>query len=231
MEANNYVPEIYIGENGNWFINGSDTGQPSRGPQGIQGPKGDIDVINDQTPTYIVASELTDLSSGEKVFLAFGKIAKAVSTLISHISLKATDAVAGHVKLSRTTSVTETGAYALDAVEKNVGISGTLANQIAQQDMRLEWKLVGGTTTILEKILLPINYREIIVEISVSGLILNSIHLSHAQLKEYERAFTTSYYSGDYYAGNFKATSTYVYPTVFAFSGSDANGSISVYYR
>lgn len=41
---------------------------------------------NDQTPTYTEASSLTALSSGEKLSTAFGKIAKAVSSLISHIA-------------------------------------------------------------------------------------------------------------------------------------------------
>lgn len=43
---------------------------------------------NDQTPTYTVSSTLAQLSSGEKLTTAFGKIAKAVSDLISHISNK-----------------------------------------------------------------------------------------------------------------------------------------------
>lgn len=41
---------------------------------------------NDQTPTYTFASENAALSSGEKLSVAFGKIAKAVSSLISHLS-------------------------------------------------------------------------------------------------------------------------------------------------
>lgn len=41
---------------------------------------------NDQTPTYTEASTLTALSSGEKLSIAFGKLAEAVSSLISHIA-------------------------------------------------------------------------------------------------------------------------------------------------
>ena len=41
---------------------------------------------NNQTPTYTVASENTELSSGETLSTAFGKIAKAVSSLITHLS-------------------------------------------------------------------------------------------------------------------------------------------------
>ena len=43
---------------------------------------------NNQTPTYTVASSLTALASGEILSTAFGKISKAVSTLISHIANK-----------------------------------------------------------------------------------------------------------------------------------------------
>lgn len=40
---------------------------------------------NDQTPTYTAASSNTLLASGEKLSVAMGKIAKAVSSLISHL--------------------------------------------------------------------------------------------------------------------------------------------------
>ena len=41
---------------------------------------------NDQTPTYTEASLLSALESGENLSVAFGKIKKAIGTLISHIS-------------------------------------------------------------------------------------------------------------------------------------------------
>lgn len=43
---------------------------------------------NDQTPTYTAATELAELSSGEKMSAALGKIAKAVKSLIEHIGDK-----------------------------------------------------------------------------------------------------------------------------------------------
>lgn len=43
-------------------------------------------VTNDQAPTYSIASSLSALTSGEKLSVAFGKLAKAISTLISHIA-------------------------------------------------------------------------------------------------------------------------------------------------
>lgn len=39
---------------------------------------------NDQTPTYSEANELSTLTSGEKLSVAFGKIAKAISSFLSH---------------------------------------------------------------------------------------------------------------------------------------------------
>lgn len=41
---------------------------------------------NNQTPTYTEASSLSRLSSGEKLSTAFGKISKAITDLISHLS-------------------------------------------------------------------------------------------------------------------------------------------------
>ena len=44
---------------------------------------------NDLQPTYAKASTLTALSNGERLSVAFGKIAKAIADLIAHISDKA----------------------------------------------------------------------------------------------------------------------------------------------
>lgn len=41
---------------------------------------------NNQTPTYTTASSNAELSSGEKLSVAFGKIAKAIKSLISHLA-------------------------------------------------------------------------------------------------------------------------------------------------
>lgn len=76
-------------------------------------------------------TNLTEIQSGETRKTFLGKIAKAVSDFISHVEKKATSSTLGHVKLSRTSSVTQKGEYALDATEKNASIDGTLANQIA----------------------------------------------------------------------------------------------------
>lgn len=62
---------------------------------------------NNQTPTYTVASAIAALKSGEKMSVAFGKIAKAVADLISHLANKSnphgvTAAQAGAVPTTRT---------------------------------------------------------------------------------------------------------------------------------
>ena len=51
---------------------------------------GNVDNVttNDQKPTYTEATNLEKLTSGEKLSVAFGKIAKAVSSLISHLANK-----------------------------------------------------------------------------------------------------------------------------------------------
>ena len=60
--------EITIGENGNWFIDGVDTGQPSRGEQGEPGETGEKGEKGDKgdpgsDATVTVDSELSDTST------------------------------------------------------------------------------------------------------------------------------------------------------------------------
>lgn len=86
--------------------------------------------INEQKPTYTEAAKLENISSGETMKVAFGKLKKAISVLITHYAQKATAAILGHVKLSNSAAITTAGEYALDAIEKNASVNGTLANQI-----------------------------------------------------------------------------------------------------
>ena len=80
---------------------------------------------------YTEQTELTEIESGETRKTFFGKIAKAISTLVNHININATSAKAGHVKLSNSSAVTDSTGLALPATEKNASIEGTLANQIS----------------------------------------------------------------------------------------------------
>lgn len=83
--------------NGNIKINGTETvvyKHPSgTNPHGTT--KNDVGLsnvpnvkTNDQTPSYTESETLTKLTSGEKLSIAFGKISKAISDLISHIANK-----------------------------------------------------------------------------------------------------------------------------------------------
>lgn len=80
---------------------------------------------------FTAQEELAELTGTEDRKTFFGKIAKAVSTLISHISENATASKAGHVKLSSSAAVTDSTGLALPATEKNASLNGTMANQIA----------------------------------------------------------------------------------------------------
>ena len=62
------------------------------------------------------------------ITVAFGKIAKAVSTLISHVASKATNSVLGHVKLSDSTSSTSASTAGVAATPKAVKAAYDLAN-------------------------------------------------------------------------------------------------------
>ena len=79
---------------------------------------------------FTAQEELAELTGTEDRKTIFGKIAKAVSTLISHISLSATTEKAGHIKLSNSSAVTDSTGLALPSSEKNASLDGTLANKI-----------------------------------------------------------------------------------------------------
>ena len=111
---------------------------------------------------------LTELESGESRNTFFGKIAKAVIELISHINVKASTSVTGHVKLSDSSAVTDSTGLALPATEKNASISGTMANQISE----LNTKFVIG-----ERVLIP---KKTIVAYGADALI-NKIENSYTR--------------------------------------------------
>ena len=63
---------------------------------------GNTEDASSTTVTFLETSALSNINSGEKTGSMMGKISKAISTLISHISAKATADTFGHVKLSDT---------------------------------------------------------------------------------------------------------------------------------
>ena len=106
----------------------------TEGTEGVVKASDDIGVDSDAKmilrTDFTPQENLTELESGGSRNTFFGKIAKAVSELISHINVKASTSATGHVKLSDSSAVTDSTGLALPATEKNASISGTMANQI-----------------------------------------------------------------------------------------------------
>lgn len=106
----------------------------TEGTEGVVKASDDIGVDSDAKmilrTDFAPQENLTELESGESRNTFLGKIAKAVSELISHINVKASTSATGHVKLSDSSAVTDSTGLALPATEKNASVDGTLANQI-----------------------------------------------------------------------------------------------------
>lgn len=117
--------------------------------EGVVKASDDIGVDSDAKmvfrTNFTSQENLTELESGESRNTFLGKIAKAVSELISHINVKASISATGHVKLSDSSAVTDSTGLALPATEKNATIDGTLANQIANiRGLDLVWYNTGS---------------------------------------------------------------------------------------
>lgn len=95
------------------------------------------DLAEVEEPTYTESEELEELTPGENLKLALGKLAKAVKEIIAHMALKATGNVAGHVKVSSSAAVTDSTGMALAATEKNASLEGTLAYKLEQLNTNL----------------------------------------------------------------------------------------------
>lgn len=113
----------------------------TEGTEGVVKASYDIGVDSDAKmilrTDFAPQENLTELESGESRNTFFGKIAKAVIELISHINVKASTSATGHVKLSDSSAVTDSTGLALPATEKNASISGTMANQISELNTNL----------------------------------------------------------------------------------------------
>lgn len=121
----------------------------TEGTEGVVKASDDIGVDSDAKmvfrTNFTSQENLTELESGESRNTFLGKIAKAVSELISHINVKASISATGHVKLSDSSAVTDSTGLALPATEKNATIDGTLANQIANiRGLDLIWYNTGS---------------------------------------------------------------------------------------
>ncbi len=104
---------------------------------------------------FTAQEELAELAGTEDRKTFFGKIAKAVSTLISHIGTSATADKGGHVRLSRSSAVTDSTGLALPATEKNAALDGTLANKIDALNKSLSAKADKDGLLIVQRKDLP----------------------------------------------------------------------------
>lgn len=106
---------------------------------------------NDQTPTYTVASSNTALASGEKLSVAFGKIAKAINSLISHLS----DTV-GHITSAERTNwnakldatATAVNADKLDGLDSTAFVLASLLKATGLTDDHLTNLSISSTFTL-----------------------------------------------------------------------------------
>lgn len=99
------------------------------------------DLAEVEEPTYTESEALEELTPGESLKLALGKLAKAVKEIITHMVLKATGSVAGHVKVSSSAAVTDSTGMALAATEKNASLEGTLAYKLEQLNTNLNQRI------------------------------------------------------------------------------------------
>jgi hypothetical protein len=90
-----------------------------KGEAGAEGKDATFDV-NKLTPTYTEATNLSTLSSGEALSIAFGKIKKAITDFISHKTSVGTSSVSGHLKITDSTNSTATDTAASAKALKTV---------------------------------------------------------------------------------------------------------------
>ena len=128
----------------------------TEGTEGVVKASDDIGVDSDAKmvfrTNFTSQENLTELESGESRNIFLGKIAKAVSELISHINVKASISATGHVKLSDSSAVTDSTGLALPTTEKNASIEGTLANQISAIKYKSFSYEANGLTAYLRKV-------------------------------------------------------------------------------
>lgn len=89
---------------------------------------------NDQTPTFTESSTLTSLASGEKLSIAFGKIAKAITSFISHL---------GNKSNPHEVTASQVGALTSDDIVDNLESTSTTSPLSAKQGNRLKNKKLG----------------------------------------------------------------------------------------
>lgn len=158
------------------------------------------DLAEVEEPTYTESEELEELTPGENLKLALGKLAKAVKEIITHMALKATGSVAGHVKVSSSAAVTDSTGMALAATEKNASLEGTLAYKLEQLNTNLMWKFFRNITGLDTDFTdLPTDFTELSLHIIWAGEInaRNALHIPilHKELQTAVTQIRTGYYA------------------------------------
>lgn len=89
---------------------------------------------NNQTPTYTEAGTLENITSGEVLSTAFGKIKKAIATLINHISNKSNPHEVGGSQLTDAVPISKggTGATTAAGALQALGIPSSVADAMAK---------------------------------------------------------------------------------------------------
>lgn len=207
-------------------------------------------------PAYEVSTAMSDLNSGEMITVAFGKIAKAVSTLISHITSKATSSVLGHVKLSDSTSSTSASTAGVAATPKAVKAAYDLANSNTKKIGTTDISGIGdGTVTgaiaenkdAIEDVTQSLTWKQVKTEgkyFDFSNINYKEIHII-AYYNNYRVSCSfTQDDNGNYYFGSNEPgwvgaviikdnTNKDISLQNFLLSGSDVtiDANIAVYYR
>lgn len=214
--------------------------------------------INDESPAYEEATELTKMTSGEKISVAFGKMAKAISTIISHIKTVATSTVSGHVKVatgnglsnsSGTISIskgngTDYGSVKLSDVYKSKVTNGAAANSVGASQNAL-YEAYNEINNSLTKVNLKVNSEGKLVFTNSAGadsvIPFSSLPKggtiftkSGVNMKDYFPYTWQKLRTGDFICGvtNFASSVSYnVYDSNFGSGGQSVSASISVNYN
>ena len=106
-------------------------------PHGVTAEQIGLDKVpnvatNDQTPTYSQNSSLSNITSGEKLSVSFGKIMKAIADLISHIGSKSnphsvTKSQVGLDKVPNVTTDNQSPTFTEAATRANITSGETLS--------------------------------------------------------------------------------------------------------
>ena len=173
------------------------------------------DLAELEEPTYTESEALEELTSGESLKLALGKIAKAVKEIIAHMALKATGSVTGHVKVSSSAAVTDSTGMALAATEKNASLDGTLAYKLEQLNTNLADLIIqhaiinkNGTYGYIKDCIGTVCYKNKTAFFHVEGEISGTIDLSFTDFGLSPTLKTPSYIYGDVTSGKYKLLAT-----------------------